>query len=158
QLDVGNRHGRRASWLAVYQSHLTKNIVSSELGHCSVTDLNTYVTALDNEKLIGLFALAENDATGLYSPGRDIISRQQVELCIGRHFQPHANADQDKCARRAVSPLSLPNTAATSSPSSQVAKIRAKTGSTVNRKSAWPRARSTPKPSLCCESSTIAAP
>ena len=58
KLHVGDRYGCRAPWLAVDQSYFTKNIVGGKFGHHSVADLNAHVTALDNEKFVGLLSFA----------------------------------------------------------------------------------------------------
>ena len=59
KLNVGDRHSSRAPWLAVNQSHFTKNIVNREVGHRPVADLDAHVTALDYEKLVSLLAFAK---------------------------------------------------------------------------------------------------
>jgi hypothetical protein len=74
KLNVGDRHGRRAPWLAVNQSHFTKNIVNRKIGHRSVADLNANITALDNEKIVSLLAFAENNTAGSYSARLNIIT------------------------------------------------------------------------------------
>jgi hypothetical protein len=87
KLHVGDRYRCRAPWLAVDQSHFTKDIVGGKFGHHSVADLNAHVTALDNEKLVGLLSFAENDTAGSYSPGLDTIASQEAKARIGRHCQ-----------------------------------------------------------------------
>jgi hypothetical protein len=87
KLNVGERHGSRAPWLAVNQCHFTKNVVSREIGHRSIADLNAHVTALDHEKLVSLLAFAENDTAGSYSARPDIITSQDAKARIGRHCQ-----------------------------------------------------------------------
>jgi hypothetical protein len=92
KLNVGDGHSGRAPWLAVNQCHFAKNIVSREIGHRSVADLNAHVTALDNEKLVSPLAFAENDTTGSYSACLDVITSQDAKACIGRHCQlPNPN-------------------------------------------------------------------
>ena len=80
KLNVGDRHGSRAPWLAVNQRHFTKNIVSRKIGHGSVADLNAHVTALDNEKLVCLLAFAENDTAGSYSERFDTLPVKRLKL------------------------------------------------------------------------------
>jgi hypothetical protein len=58
-----------------------------KFGHHSVADLNAHVTALDNEKLVGLLSSAENDTAGSYSPCFDTIASQEAKARIGRHCQ-----------------------------------------------------------------------
>src|SRR3984893_17276563 len=85
KLNVGNRHGSRAPWLAVNQRHFTKDIVSRKVGHRSVADLNADIAALDNKELISLLTFAENDTAGSYPARLDIIASQDAEACIARH-------------------------------------------------------------------------
>jgi hypothetical protein len=87
KLNVSDRYGSRAPWLAVNQCHFTKNTFSRKVGHHSVADLNAHVTALDNEKLVSPLAFAENDTTGSYSACLDVITSQDAKACIGRHCQ-----------------------------------------------------------------------
>jgi hypothetical protein len=87
KFNVGDRRGSRAPWLAINQCHFTKNIVGRKVGHCSVADLNAYVTTLDDEKLVSSLAFAENDTASSYSTRFDINASQDGKACIGRHYQ-----------------------------------------------------------------------
>lgn len=43
ELDIGDRHGGRAPWLAVDQRHFTEDIVGRKIGHRLVADLDAHV-------------------------------------------------------------------------------------------------------------------
>src|SRR5260370_12714564 len=109
KLNVGDRHGSRAPWLAVNQRHFTKNIVSRKIGNGSVADLNAHVTALDNEKLVSLLAFAENDTAGSYSERFDIITSQETNTYIAHHCQllNHDRGDVSSITRRPCYPARM---------------------------------------------------
>jgi hypothetical protein len=85
KLNVGDRYGSRAPWLAVNQCHFPENTVSREVHDLSIADLNAHVATLDNEKLFRLFTFAENDAASSYSQRLDVVTGQKAKACLGRH-------------------------------------------------------------------------
>ena len=85
ELDVGDRHGSRAPWLAVDQRHFAEDIVGREIGHRPVADLDADVTALDDEKLVGLLAFAEDDAARSYPARLDVVASQDAETRVIHH-------------------------------------------------------------------------
>ena len=71
--------------LAVNQRHFTKYVISGEFGYRPVADLDSHITALDNEKLVTRFALPKNNAAGPNTSRLDVVPGQDAEVRIERH-------------------------------------------------------------------------
>ena len=84
---MGTSATQRPVVLIVEDEILVRMNAAVSSGYHSVADLNPHVTALDNEKLVGLLSFAENDTVGSCSPCFDAIASQEAKARIGRHCQ-----------------------------------------------------------------------
>jgi 3-deoxy-D-arabino-heptulosonate 7-phosphate (DAHP) synthase class II len=85
QLHIGDRDRGGAARLIVDQRHLTENIVGVKVGQRAVAELDANIAALDHEQLVGVLALAKDDAAGFDESRLDIVAGEKSKAGVVLH-------------------------------------------------------------------------